>query len=210
MGLGSTYGDAVPRLHAKEDTAQALVPCAMSSLRGASGVVRCDRVVCPLVLHATTIAHLDVRLCTDLFFLLCAVLLCGAVCSVCAAPVPLSCGVPCALPSLPVVWLCGAVAVVCGCALPPALPAPVGVCYGVPCTPCVLPALFSWDNTCPIYGGAICGPCTPPIYVPLFFRLAIYDPFCTYSKSRPLDSECGFPKVGLNFLYSFFSWNFPQ
>mgnify|MGYP000813364471 CR=1 FL=1 len=75
LGLGSTYGDAVPRLHAKEDIAQALMPCAMSSLRGASGVVGCDRVVCPLVLHATTIAHLDVLLCTLLFFLLCAVLL---------------------------------------------------------------------------------------------------------------------------------------
>lgn len=173
------------------------MPCAMSSLRGASGVVGCDRVVCPLVLHATTIAHLDVRLCTDLFFLLCAVLLCGAV--------PLSCGVPCALPALPGVCLRSAVAVVCGCVLPPpALPAPVGVCYGVPCTPCVLPVLFSWGNTCPIYGGAICGPCTLPIYVPYFFRLAIYDPFCTYSKSRPLDSECGFPKVGLNFRCSVF------
>lgn len=180
------------------------MPCAMSSLRGASGVVGCDRVVCPLVLHATTIAHLDVLLCTLLFFLLCAVLLCGAV--------PLSCGVPCALPALPVVWLRGAVAVVCVCVLPPALPALVGVCYGVPCTPCVLPALFSWDNTCPIYGGAICGPCTLHIYVPYFFRLAIHDPFCTHSKSRPLDSECGFPKVGLNFRCSVFLFlrNFPR
>lgn len=181
------------------------MPCAMSSLRGASGVVGCDRVVCPLVLHATTIAHLDVRLCTDLFFLLCAVLLCGAVCSVCAAPVPLSCGVCALCLAFPA---CGVAAWCCGCGVwvrpDPALPAPVGVCYGVPCTPCVLPALFSWDNTCPIYGGAICGPCTPPIYVPLFFRLAIYDPFCTHSKSRPLDSECGFPKVGLNFRCSVF------
>ena len=203
MGLGSTYGDAVPRLHAKEDTAQALVPCAMSSLRGASGVVGCDRVVCPLVLHATTIAHLDVRLCTDLFFLLCAVLLCGAVCSVCAAPVPLSCGVPCALPSLPVVWLRGAVAGV-WVRPDPALPAPAGVCYGVPCTPCVLPALFSWDNTCPIYGGVLYAGLVHSLYTCPFFRLAIYDPFCTHSKSRPLDSECGFPKVGLNFRCSVF------
>lgn len=171
------------------------MPCAMSSLRGASGVVGCDRVVCPLVLHATTIAHLDVLLCTLLCFLLCAVLLCGAV--------PLSCGAPCVLPALPVVRLRGAVAVV-WVRPAPALPAPVGVCYGAPCTPCVLPALFSWGNTCPIYGGAICGPCTLPIYVPYFFRLAIYDPFCTYSKSRPLDSECGFPKVGLNFRCSVF------
>lgn len=180
------------------------MPCAMSSLRGASGVVGCDRVVCPLVLHATTIAHLDVLLCTLLFFLLCAVLLRGAVCSACAVPVRLSCGVPCALPALPVVRLRGAVAVVRGCVLPLLSLPSVGVRYGVPCTPCVLPALFSWGNTCPIYGGAICGPCTLPIYVPYFFRLAIYDPFCTYSKSRPLDSECGFPKVGLNFRCSVF------
>ena len=60
----------------------------------------------------------------------------------------------------------------------------------------IIPALYM--------GGAICGPCTLPIYVPYFFRLAIYDPFCTYSKSRPLDSECGFPKVGLNFRCSVF------
>lgn len=170
-------------------------------------MVGCDRVVCPLVLHATTIAHLDVLLCTLLFFLLCAVLLRGAVCSACAVPVRLSCGVPCALPTLPVVWLRGAVAVVCGCVLPllPLLSLPLWVCATVcPALPVFLPALFSWDNTCPIYGGAICGPCTLPIYVPYFFRLAIYDPFCTYSKSRPLDSECGFPKVGLNFRCSVF------
>lgn len=165
-------------------------------------MVGCDRVVCPLVLHATTIAHLDVRLCTDLFFLLCAVLLCGAV--------PLSCGVPCALPALPVVRLRGAVAVVCGCALPPALPAPVGVCYGAPLYPCVFPVFFLGITPAP-YMDVLYADLIRSLYTcPIFFRLAIYDPFCTHSKSRPLDSECGFPKVGLNFLYSFFSWNFPQ
>lgn len=155
------------------------MPCAMSSLRGASGVVGCDRVVCPLVLHATTIAHLDVLLCTLLFFLLCAVLLCGAV--------PLSCGVPCALPALPVVWLRGAVSVVCGCVLT-LLSLPLWVCATV-CP--VLPV-----SCLPYFLGVI-----PALF---FFRLAIYDPFCTYSKSRPLDSECGFPKVGLNFRCSVF------
>lgn len=168
------------------------MPCAMSSLRGASGVVGCDRVVCPLVLHATTIAHLDVLLCTLLFFLLCAVLLCGAV--------PLSCGVA--------AWCC-----ICGVRVRPnpALPAPVGVCYGVPCTPCVLPALFSWGNTCPIYG-VLYVDLVRSLYTCPIFRLAIYNPFCTHSKSRPLDSECGFPKVGLNFRCSifFFLRNFPR
>lgn len=174
------------------------MPCAMSSLRGASGVVGCDRVVCPLVLHATTIAHLDVLLCTLLCFLLCAVLLCGAV--------PLSCGVPCALSALPVVWLRGAVAVVCGCVLPSALLALCGCVLRCTPVPLCFSCLFSGHNTCPIYGGSICGPYTLPIYVPYFLRLAIYDPLCTHSKSRPLDSECGFPKVGLNFRCSVFSF----
>ena len=162
------------------------MPCAMSSLRGASGVVGCDRVVCPLVLHATTIAHLDVLLCTLLCFLLCAVLLCGAV--------PLSCGVPCALPALPVVRLCGAVAVLCGCVLR---------CAPVP------PVLFlSFFGIIPApYMGVLYAGLIRSLYTcPIFLRLAIYDPFCTHSKSRPLDSECGFPKVGLNFRCSVFSF----
>lgn len=171
------------------------MPCAMSSLRGASGVVGCDRVVCPLVLHATTIAHLDVLLCTLLFFLLCAVLLCGAV--------PLSCGVPCALPALPVVRLRGAVAVVCECVLPPALPAPVGVCYGVPLYPCAFPVFFLGIIPAP-YMGVLYAGLIRSLYTCPIFRLAIYNPFCTHSKSRPLDSECGFPKVGLNFRCSIF------
>lgn len=179
------------------------MPCAMSSLRGASGVVGCDRVVCPLVLHATTIAHLDVLLCTLLFFLLCAVLLRGAVCSACAVPVRLSCGAPCALPALPVVRLRGAVAVVCECVLPPALPAPVGVCYGVPLYPCAFPVFFLGIIPAP-YMGVLYAGLIRSLYTCPIFRLAIYNPFCTHSKSRPLDSECGFPKVGLNFRCSIF------
>lgn len=86
----------------------------------------------------------------------------------CCAPV-LWCALCLACPACGVAaWCC-----VCGVRVRPnpALPAPVGVCYGVPCTLCVLPALFSWGNTCPIYGGAICGPCTLPIYVPYFLGL---------------------------------------
>lgn len=171
------------------------MPCAMSSLRGASGVVGCDRVVCPLALHATTIAHLDVLLCTLLCFLLCAALLCGAA--------PLSCGAPCALPALPVVRLRGAVAVVCECVLPPALPAPVGVCYGVPLYPCAFPVFFLGIIPAP-YMGVLYAGLIRSLYTCPIFRLAIYNPFCTHSKSRPLDSECGFPKVGLNFRCSIF------
>ena len=143
------------------------MPCAMSSLRGASGVVGCDRVVCPLVLHATTIAHLDVLLCTLLCFLLCAVRLCGAV--------PLSCNVPCTLPALS----CGVSAWCCGCGVwvrpAPALPAPVGVCYGVPLYPCAFPVFFSVDNTCPIYGGcymrALYAPCIRALFFGLLFMI---------------------------------------
>lgn len=162
------------------------MPCAMSSLRGASGVVWGDRVVCSLVLHATTIAHLDVRLCTDLFFLLRAVLLCGAV--------PLSCGVPCALPALS----CGASAWCYGCGVlvrpAPALPAPLWVCATV--LPCILVLFLSFFRGIipALYMGCYRRVLYAPYIRALFFRLAIYDPFCTHSKSRPLDSECGFQK----------------
>lgn len=138
------------------------MPCAMSSLRGASGVVGCDRVVCPLVLHATTIAHLDVLLCTLLCFLLCAVLLCGAV--------PLSCGVPCALPALPVVRLRSAVAVCVGASCP-CSPCPCGCVLRCAPVPLCFSCLFSGHNTCPIYGCVICGPYTLPICVPYFLGL---------------------------------------
>lgn len=140
------------------------MPCAMSSLRGASGVVGCDRVVCPLVLHATTIAHLDVLLCTLLFFLLCAVLLCGAV--------PLSCGVPCALPALPVVWLRGAVSVVCECVLT-LLSLPLWVCatvcpvLPVSCLPYflgVIPALYMGCYMWTLYA-----PCIRALFLDLLF-----------------------------------------
>ena len=121
----------------------------------------------PLVLHATTIAHLDVLLCTLLCFLLCAVLLCGAV--------PLSCCALCALPALPVVRLRSAVAVVCGCVLPPALPAHVGVCYGVPLYPCAFPVFFLGIIPAPymgvLYAGLIRSLYTCPIYVPYFLGL---------------------------------------
>lgn len=140
------------------------MPCAMSSLRGASGVVGCDRVVCPLVLHATTIAHLDVLLCTLLYFLLC--------------------GVPAPLPVLSVLWCalclacpaCGVPAWCCGCGVwvcpAPALPAPCGCVLR--CALCALcfSCLNSWGNTFPTYGGAMCGPYTLPlVYAPCFLGL---------------------------------------
>lgn len=177
------------------------MPCAMSSLRGASGVVGCDRVVCPLVLHATTIAHLDVLLCTLLCFLLCAL----------SALLLCVCPVVCPVPCLPCLWcVCVVLWLWCvGASCPPALPAPVGVCYGVPLYPCAFPVFF--PGIIPVlYMGCYRRVLYTPYIRALFFRLGIYDPFCTHSKSRPLDSECGFPKVGLNFRCSvFLLWNFP-
>lgn len=167
------------------------MPCAMSSLRGASGVVGCDRVVCPLVLHATTIAHLDVLLCTLLCFLLCVVL----------CPCPVVCLVPC----LPCLWcVCVVLWLWCVGASCPLLSLLLWACATVcPCTPCAFPVFFLWIIPA-LYMGCYMRVLYAPYIRALFFRLGIYDPFCTHSKSRPLDSECGFPKVGLNFRCSFF------
>lgn len=155
-------------------------------------MVGCDRVVCPLVLHATTIAHLDVLLCTLLCFLLCAVLLCGAV------PPVLWCALCLACPA------CGASAWCCGCGAwvrpAPALPALCGC--ALRCALCSLcfSCFNSWGNTCPTYGVLYVGLIRSLYMCPVFFRLAIYDPFCTYNK-KPAH---GFPKVGLNFRCSVF------
>lgn len=141
------------------------MPCAMSSLRGASGVVGCDRVVCPLVLHATTIAHLDVLLCTLLCFLL--LWCCASVW--CCAPV-LWCALCLACPAR------GASSWCCGCGVwvrpAPALPAPVGVCYGapvlpVPCLPYflgIIPALYTG-----CYMWALYAPCIRALFLDLLF-----------------------------------------
>lgn len=159
------------------------MPCAMSSLRGASGVVGCDRVVCPLVLHATTIAHLDVLLCA--FF--CVLCFCVVLC-----PCPVVCLVPC----LPCLWcVCVVLWLWCvGASCPPALPAPVGVCYGVPLYPLCFSCLFSVDNTCPIYGGAICGSYTLPIYVPYFLGLVFMIRSAHTVKAGPWIPNVGFQK----------------
>ena len=137
------------------------MPCAMSSLRGASGVVGCDRVVCPLVLHATTIAHLDVLLCTLLCFLLC---FCVVLC-----PCPVVCPVPC----LPCLWcVCVVLWLWCVGASCPLFSLPLWVCATVrPCTPCAFPVFFLGIIPAPYMGGAICGSCTFPIYVPYFLGL---------------------------------------
>lgn len=105
---------------------------------------------------------------------------------------------------------CGVSAWCCVCGVwvrhAPALPAPVGVCYGVPLYPCAFPAFFLGIIPAPYMGGLYAGLIRSLYTCPIFLRLAIYDPFCTHSKSRPLDSECGFPKVGLNFRCSVFSF----
>lgn len=97
------------------------------------------------------------------------------------------------------VWVCPAPAlpVLCGCVL---RCAPVPLCFS-----CAFPVFFLDIIPAPyigvLYAGLIRSLYTCPI-----FRLAIYDPFCTHSKSRPLDPEYGFQKVGLNFRCSVFSF----
>lgn len=170
------------------------MPCAMSSLRGASGVVGCDRVVCPLVLHATTIAHLDVRLCTDLFFLLCVM---------CVVPAPVC---PCLSVSVPWLWCCGCVPLLPACA-------PCVVCAWL-CVVLCLPSL-----SCPACGTALSStlpatyrpvipapipPCIYGVYIRLShtgsYIVAYFSPcyfhasLRAHSKSRPLKSEYGFQK----------------
>lgn len=138
------------------------MPCAMSSLRGASGVVGCDRVVCPLVLHATTIAHLDVLLCTLLCFLLCAL----------SALLLCVCPVVCPVPCLPCLWcVCVVLWLWCVGASCPCSPCPCGCVLRCAPVPLCFSCLFSGHNTCPIYGGAIGGSYTLPIYVPYFLGL---------------------------------------
>ena len=134
---------------------------------------------------------------------------CSFFCVLCAlsalllCPCPVVCALCLACPA------CGVAAWCCGCGVwvrpDPALPAPVGVCYGVPCTPCVLPALFSWDNTCPIYGGCYMRALYAPYICALFFLGLLFMIRSAHIiKSRPMDSEYGFPKVGLNFRCSVF------
>lgn len=175
------------------------MPCAMSSLRGASGVVGCDRVVCPLVLHATTIAHLDVRLCTDLFFLLRVLCVYGVPCSCVPLSLCLGCGAVAVCPALcscacvvgVCVAVCGAVAAplscpACGTALSSTLPVTHRPCNSCPYIPCIYGVYIRLSHT-----GS---------YIVAYFRLAIFTLRSVHIvKANPLESEYGFQKVGLNF-----------
>ena len=110
----------------------------------------------------------------------------------CCAPCPVVRPVPC----LPCLWcVCVVLCLWCVGASCPLLSLPsVGVRYGVPCAPCAFPAFFLGIIPAPYMGGLYAGLIRSLYTCPIFLRLAIYDPFCTHSKSRPLDSECGFQK----------------
>lgn len=173
------------------------MPCAMSSLRGASGVVWGDRVVCSLVLHATTIAHLDVRLCTDLFFLLCVPCVRGV-------PAPVRC---CLCVLALVLWLCLPAPCSCACCggcVRGCVLCHLCLCLCVICAPVVpiiIPALIP-----PVYMGLLYNGCYAPPYACLLFRIAFsVSLFCVYNKSRHSESEYGFQKVGLNLRCYVFS-----
>jgi hypothetical protein len=161
------------------------MPCAMSSLRGASGVVGCDRVVCPLVLHATTIAHLDVLLCTLLCFLLCAL----------SALLLCVCPVVCPVPCLPCLWcVCVVLWLWCVGASCPCSPCPCGCVLRCAPVPLCFSCLFSGHNTCPIYGCVICGPYTLPICVPYFLGLVFMIRSAHTAKAGPWIPNVDFQK----------------
>ena len=133
------------------------------------------------------------------------VLSCAFFCVLCFCVVLRPCPVVRPVPCLLCLW-CVCVVLWLWCAsasCPPALPAPVGVCYGVPLYPCAFPVFFLGIIPAP-YMGVLYAGLIRSLYTCPIFRLAIYNPFCTHSKSRSLDSECGFPKVGLNFRCSIF------
>ena len=119
----------------------------------------------------------------------------------CCAPCPVVRPVPC----LPCLWcVCVVLCLWCVGASCPLLSLPLWVCATV--YPCAFPVFFLGIIPAP-YMGVLYASLIRSLYTcPIFLRLAIYDPFCTHSKSRPLDSECGFPKVGLNFRCSVFSF----
>ncbi len=127
----------------------------------------------------------------------------------CALPALFLCVCPVVrpVPCLPCLW-CGCVVLWLWCVgavrPAPALPAPVGVCYGVPCTPCTFPVFFSGDNTCPIYGVLYVG-LVRSLYTCPIFRLAIYDPFCTYNKKPAHGFRIWISKSRLEFsMFCFF------
>ena len=95
----------------------------------------------------------------------------------------------------PVLWcVCVVLWLWCVGASCPCSPCPLWVCATV--LPCILVLFLSFFRGIipALYMGCYRRVLYAPYIRALFFRLAIYDPFCTHSKSRPLDSECGFQK----------------
>lgn len=104
--------------------------------------------------------------CTLVYSLVLSSVCCASV--LCCAPV-LWCALCLACPA------CGASALCCGCGVwvrpAPCSPCPCGCVLRCAPVPLCFSCLFSGHNTCPIYGGAIGGSYTLPIYVPYFLGL---------------------------------------
>ena len=133
------------------------------------------------------------------------VLSCAFFCVLCFCVVLCPCPVVCPVPCLPCLWcVCVVLWLWCVGASCPCSPYPCGCVLRCAPVPLCFSCLFSGHNTCPHIWVCYMWALYTPYMRALFFRFGIYDPFCTHSKSRPLDSECGFPKVGLNFRCSFF------
>lgn len=136
------------------------------------------------------------------------VLSCTLLCVLCFCVVLRPCPMVYPVPCLPCLW-CACVVLWLWCVgmSCPCSPCPCGcVLRCTPAPPVLLLSYFLWIIPALYMGWHYMRALYTPYICALFFLLAIYDPFCTHNKSRPLDSECRFPKVGLNFRCSVFSF----
>lgn len=134
----------------------------------------------------------------------CAPAWCCVLCLRCSCASVLWCALCLACPA------CGASAWCCGCGAwvrpAPALPALCGC--ALRCALCSLcfSCFNSWGNTCPTYGVLYVGLIRSLYMCPVFFRLAIYDPFCTYNKKPAHGFRIWISKSRLEFSMFCFSF----
>lgn len=132
----------------------------------------------------------------------CAPAWCCVLCLRCSCASVLWCALCLACPACGAsAWCCGAwvrpapaLPALCGCALRCAL---CSLCFS---------CFNSWGNTCPTYGVLYVGLIRSLYMCPVFFRLAIYDPFCTYNKKPAHGFRIWISKSRLEFSMFCFSF----
>lgn len=127
----------------------------------------------------------------------------------CALPALFLCVCPvvCPVPCLPCLWcVCVVLWLWCVGASCPCSPCPCGC--ALRCALCSLcfSCFNSWGNTCPTYGVLYVGLIRSLYMCPVFFRLAIYDPFCTYNKKPAHGFRIWISKSRLEFSMFCFSF----